>query len=408
MSLRLIIEDFEGDRMVVPLPEDEGPVTLGRAADNHVRLPERNVSRRHAELHPSPDGWLLLDADSYNGVLVNGEVVEGDRKLEVGDFIVLADYQLLLGSQAHALEQDVAALATASRQRKQALLDSQDSTEVAEILPSTFPSAADALGAPASAISSPLYDDEEQSGSRSKQVMWVAGALGVVGVAALLTLNMGDSASGPTASKDAVAAADLQAKNSPVAKASPTPVLPAAQDADPKAAPQADAGTQAKPDAAAPANPVEKPAAQTDKPDSGTAAVPSGNAGTPAKPAQQNPPAQDQAKAAASSKQGPDASAKAARARKERESARNTREQAKQLIKRARKAAMSGRHQEAMTLARRSFRAQATQDSLQILGLSACKVPNRGLAEFAFNRLRRGESRRILVKLCGDAGIKLD
>src|SRR6185503_15470220 len=46
--LKLIIEDDEGRKTVVPFVRDE--ITIGRQEGNTIRLTERNVSRRHARL----------------------------------------------------------------------------------------------------------------------------------------------------------------------------------------------------------------------------------------------------------------------------------------------------------------------------------------------------------------------
>lgn len=391
MSLRLIIEDFEGDRMVVPLPEDEGPVTLGRAADNHVRLPERNVSRRHAELHPREDGWLLVDADSYNGVLVNGEVVDRDRRLAIGDFIVLADYQLLLGSTQNALEDDVAALTAASQRRKAALQEAMDANESPGLLPASFPSSvpgpaspgADKLGVAAGSapVVSTSYEAEPEPG-KSKHVMWVLGAAVAMSVAAFITLNMGREVEGSAQNSDgqeALAAASVRPPEVP-ARTAPTKAPEPEPSADP-------------PEPTKPAEPTE-PAAKPEPSVEPTNAQPGAQLGADASPKSPAPePVAKPREKTRAPAQAPDP----ARAQ----------QQAKALMRRARKAAMSGRHQEAMNLARRSFRASASQESLQVLGLSACKVTNQNMAEFAFNRLRRSESRKILIKLCGDAGIDL-
>lgn len=47
--------------------------TLGRDAANSIRLHDDEVSRRHAELHPRPEGngFILVDLDSANGTFVN-------------------------------------------------------------------------------------------------------------------------------------------------------------------------------------------------------------------------------------------------------------------------------------------------------------------------------------------------
>ena len=69
-----------------------GGATIGRSRDCDIVLADSNVSRRHAELRPSGDGWTVTDLGSTNGVKVNGRAVRpheaqpvaaGD-KLDVG------------------------------------------------------------------------------------------------------------------------------------------------------------------------------------------------------------------------------------------------------------------------------------------------------------------------------------
>lgn len=50
-------------------------VTLGRARESDVVIPDRSVSRRHALLKRDGDRFLVLDAGSSNGTSVNGRNV---------------------------------------------------------------------------------------------------------------------------------------------------------------------------------------------------------------------------------------------------------------------------------------------------------------------------------------------
>jgi hypothetical protein len=51
------------------------PWTIGRAAEGDVRLDDPGISRRHATLEPTPQGWILVNHGN-NGVFVNGQRVE--------------------------------------------------------------------------------------------------------------------------------------------------------------------------------------------------------------------------------------------------------------------------------------------------------------------------------------------
>ena len=90
--MKLIIEDDEGRKTVVPLIRDE--LTIGRQDGNTIRLTERNVSRRHARLVKDNGSLLIEDLGSYNGVRVNGEKIAGPTRIKEGDLVEIGDYDL--------------------------------------------------------------------------------------------------------------------------------------------------------------------------------------------------------------------------------------------------------------------------------------------------------------------------
>jgi len=101
--MRLVIEDEAGTRTVVPFTTDE--ITIGRApaAGAGWRLPERNVSRRHARFVRSSGAVHVEDLGSLTGTWLNGERITGRRRLRVGDLVEIGDYDLVvLPDQAEA------------------------------------------------------------------------------------------------------------------------------------------------------------------------------------------------------------------------------------------------------------------------------------------------------------------
>jgi hypothetical protein len=70
-----------------------GTITIGRANECEVRLADTSVSRRHAEVRATGDGWSVADLGSTNGTKVNGAVVT-DRKLKDGDTVSVGDTHL--------------------------------------------------------------------------------------------------------------------------------------------------------------------------------------------------------------------------------------------------------------------------------------------------------------------------
>jgi len=67
------------------------PLTLGRAQDCDIVLPERQISRYHARIEQDEAGFIIRDLGSKNGTFVNGEAVRDQPyRLRDGDEIQLA------------------------------------------------------------------------------------------------------------------------------------------------------------------------------------------------------------------------------------------------------------------------------------------------------------------------------
>jgi hypothetical protein len=81
----------DGKRMLV----GSAGATLGRSRECEIVVDDANVSRKHAEIRPGPQGWTIADLGSTNGVRVNGRPVgatpaplaDGDR-VELGTALV--------------------------------------------------------------------------------------------------------------------------------------------------------------------------------------------------------------------------------------------------------------------------------------------------------------------------------
>ena len=83
-------------------------VRIGRAPDNDLVLPGEKVSRHHARLRWTDDGWVIEDLGSANGTTVDGNrikaaVVGGGSRFSVGDYVLrmtLASAQPAAGDTA--------------------------------------------------------------------------------------------------------------------------------------------------------------------------------------------------------------------------------------------------------------------------------------------------------------------
>src|SRR6476646_10353281 len=103
--MKLIIEDDEGRKTVVPFVREE--ITIGRQEGNTIRLTERNVSRRHARLLRQNGSVLVEDLGSYTGVRINGERITGQQSVAEGDLIQIGDYDLAIQAEAIAVPPDM-------------------------------------------------------------------------------------------------------------------------------------------------------------------------------------------------------------------------------------------------------------------------------------------------------------
>jgi len=124
--IKLIIEDDEGKTTVVPLIRDE--ITIGRKEGNTIRLTERNVSRRHAKLLKKNGAIFIEDQESYNGIKVNGNKIDGRVAITEGDRIQIGDYVLGLKLAAGASAEDP--FSSAKTMEIQQSLDDQPTTQI--------------------------------------------------------------------------------------------------------------------------------------------------------------------------------------------------------------------------------------------------------------------------------------
>jgi pSer/pThr/pTyr-binding forkhead associated (FHA) protein len=147
--LKLIIEDDEGRKTVVPFVREE--ITIGRQEGNTIRLTERNVSRRHARLLRQNGHVVVEDLGSSNGTRINGERISGQSAIKDGDLIQIGDYDLALQSEA-------AAAAAAARARSAPAAADDETSDP------------DASGSePETETETPVHDDSASTGASGDQ-----------------------------------------------------------------------------------------------------------------------------------------------------------------------------------------------------------------------------------------------
>ena len=70
--------------------------TLGRTPDIEIHVPDEKVSRRHARIEPTGDGYILMDLGSANGTYLNRARVRGRQQLRTGDVVQVGGTHLLV------------------------------------------------------------------------------------------------------------------------------------------------------------------------------------------------------------------------------------------------------------------------------------------------------------------------
>jgi hypothetical protein len=62
-------------------------ITVGRVETNDITIEDNSVSRFHAyfQQQPKSELWNLVDAESMNGTLINGEKVKGSKPRQLSD-----------------------------------------------------------------------------------------------------------------------------------------------------------------------------------------------------------------------------------------------------------------------------------------------------------------------------------
>lgn len=68
------------------------PMIFGREANCDIVVPNKDVSRRHAEILATPQGYVVVDS-SINGTFVNGDRIQSQRVLARADVIRVGDHE---------------------------------------------------------------------------------------------------------------------------------------------------------------------------------------------------------------------------------------------------------------------------------------------------------------------------
>jgi signal transduction histidine kinase/pSer/pThr/pTyr-binding forkhead associated (FHA) protein len=92
-ELKLIVAIPDTGNHVIPLRERR--LSVGRATDQDICIPDRKISSAHALLEPTAEGYRLRDLGSTNGTYVNNVLVERSSDLKVGDEVRFGNTRVL-------------------------------------------------------------------------------------------------------------------------------------------------------------------------------------------------------------------------------------------------------------------------------------------------------------------------
>ena len=68
---------------------------LGRHSENDIVLNDLTMSRFHARMEKREDNYVLVDLNAQNGILLNGNRVEGEHTLRHGDSVCMGHFEIV-------------------------------------------------------------------------------------------------------------------------------------------------------------------------------------------------------------------------------------------------------------------------------------------------------------------------
>jgi serine phosphatase RsbU (regulator of sigma subunit) len=78
----------------------DGELSVGRSTACDITLPDRFLSRRHARVFATENGWHIEDLGSRNGTFVNGTRVDAPTPVKPGDIITLSASMISVGGSS--------------------------------------------------------------------------------------------------------------------------------------------------------------------------------------------------------------------------------------------------------------------------------------------------------------------
>lgn len=86
-----------GRRVMQAYDFKQESIIVGREEGADVLIDNPSVSRRHAEIHLTDDGWIVEDLGSSNGTFIRGQRIEHPQSIGLGDEIGFGKFSIIFG-----------------------------------------------------------------------------------------------------------------------------------------------------------------------------------------------------------------------------------------------------------------------------------------------------------------------
>jgi pSer/pThr/pTyr-binding forkhead associated (FHA) protein len=94
MDVVLILFKKNGSRKTFSLRDDT--MIIGRHDDCDLRIPLKDVSRKHCQINRNNDSLKIRDLGSRNGTFINGKRINEETVAQAGDYITILPLTFLL------------------------------------------------------------------------------------------------------------------------------------------------------------------------------------------------------------------------------------------------------------------------------------------------------------------------
>ncbi len=108
-AFQLVVRSGPTPGKVYPIMKNE--VIIGRDPNADILVNDAEVSRHHASIKLTPDGYVIEDLGSTNGTVINGDRLAGPHLLRAGEIVSLGEHITLIFEAQPILDPDATMIA---------------------------------------------------------------------------------------------------------------------------------------------------------------------------------------------------------------------------------------------------------------------------------------------------------